>query len=392
MSGPVKTCPATVPGWFLPLLLGVWGALIVALAPSVLPGKYFADAVHVAELTLSEANWREYGASYLYTARFYATLGLGGDAPAAAVAALGWLLSWGFMLHALHVGSAGALCRVPLWLWAVAAVWSVPLAIYLGQYSKEVPALLSLWAVFFLLGSARHGRVVTVLGWALAAVLIAGFALYFRIYWALVAGFAFVLWLVWRLRLGGWAALLGLLALFLLASWASAEWRCHFLSGYRVVEQINRLDDPDSVTLILNPWVNTSVFIDLFNSLVGWLRLMLPIELLAHAGPQHLAFALWQWVSLGLFVWAVRGQRLLWGGAGWENGHPAGADRPRPLHALHTGGEQARAAAVVAWIIGFGLVQGAFEPDFGSFVRHEAVLAPLLLYLVQRRVTMRRWG
>jgi hypothetical protein len=40
-----------------------------------------------------------------------------------------------------------------------------------------------------------------------------------------------------------------------------------------------------------------------------------------------------------------------------------------------------RQSAAASWCVAFTIVQGMFEPDFGSFIKHETNLVPMLTYL-----------
>ncbi|MDD3416131.1 MAG: hypothetical protein PHY47_19385 [Lachnospiraceae bacterium] len=82
------------------------------------------------------------------------------------------------------------------------------------------------------------------------------------------------------------------------------------------------------------------------------LRMLFPIELL-RAGPKYMAYVLYQMlVSYGV-IKAVQ---------------------------MHSNNSKTKNLALYIYL-GFLLASGTFEPDFGSWVRHEAVVVPLLLII-----------
>ncbi len=192
------------------------------------------------------------------------------------------------------------------------------------------------------------------------------YAIGFRSYWAVIVVLFIVLVVGWRIGLG-WLARLALVAVAIVPlSLASEAFMGFWLSDGRTVVVEAREGDPESATLFFNPWPNTSPATDLANTIAGWLTLMLPFYLLKLGATQHLAFALFQFANTVIFV------RIA-------------ASLPRPRRNVAAVADDWQMAAAAAWCVAYTIVQGMFEPDFGSFVKHEANLVPMLMLLVSRR-------
>jgi len=201
----------------------------------------------------------------------------------------------------------------------------------------------------------------------LAAGIAMLYALGFRTYWAVIVVLYLVLMAGWQMGLG-WPARLALVALAILPlSLASESFAGLWLSDGRTVVVEAREGDPDSATLLFNRWPNTSPLTDLANATAGWLTLVLPFHLLTLGAVQHIAFALFQFANTAIFVRAA-------------------AALPRPQRGAPVSPDAWLGASAAAWCVAYTVVQGMFEPDFGSFVKHEANLVPMLMLLVARRV------
>jgi hypothetical protein len=105
-------------------------------------------------------------------------------------------------------------------------------------------------------------------------------------------------------------------------------------------------------TLIHRPFHGGSIFAQILNALTSFVRLLLPLELVRHGLP-HLAFATTQVVVTSVVLFGRREK------SGWSQEHLA-------------------AAAYLSFII----VQSVFVPDFGTFVRHQAVVLPWLVVVL----------
>jgi hypothetical protein len=330
-------------------LIGAAGLVLAIAGPMVLPEKHYFDTGTIRSLL--NDRYFEHSESFVSTARAYRVLGFPWLWPEALAGPFSFLLSFGAVIFGAR------LARAP-WqpaAFLLLAIWVVPLAVFHGTYSKEAFAIV---AIGLMARIARSGP-----GLLVAAGVGMLYALGFRTYWAVIVVLYVVLMAGWRLGLG-WPARLALVALAILPlSVASESFAGMWLSDGRTVVVETREDNPDSSTMFLNPWPNSSPATDLANSLAGWLMLILPFHLMAMGGAQHVAFALFQFANTAVFA------RIA-------------ASLPRPRQGVAPTTDDWQGAAAAAWCVAYTIVQGMFEPDFGSFVKHEANLAPMLMLLV----------
>jgi len=324
------------------------GIALAMIGPMIMPANYYFDTATIRESMLT-ARDLAINDSFNNTALVYRWLGFGTVLPDA----LAGPISYTAVFFAI-IASAG-LARVrwrPL-LFALFSAWNVPLAIYDGTHSKEAIALLVVAAMAGLSRSAA--------GVALAACVGLLYAVLFRNYW----GPVLVLWLAmlgaWRSG-GGWTLRLGAAVLMILPlSLAAYQYSGMWLSDGRTVVVDARAFDPDSATIFANLLPNTSAVTDLVNTVAGWAMLMAPVFLLHLGGMQHVTFAGFQFANTALFVlsqWQARRSGDLDSAVAW------------------------RFAAATTFCIAYTLVQGMFEPDFGSFAKHEVNLLPMLFFVL----------
>ena len=314
----------------------------------VLPANYYFDTATIRD-HMETAVTVAYNDSFNNTALLYRGLGFGTLFPHALAGPVSFTAVY------LAAVSAAGIARVNWipWLFALFAAWTVPLAIYDGTYSKEVIALLVTAAMARLSGSGR--------GVAFAAALGLAYAMLFRTYWGLVIVLWLTMLMVWRMG-GGWALrLFAAIAVIVPLSLAAHEFAGLWLSDGRTVVVEARGFAPDPATMFVNPLQNTSPVTDIVNTASGWLMLVLPISLLLLGGLQHVAFGVFQLTNTALFVATQRRAS----GAG-------GTDLPK----------QWRFAAAATFCVAYSLVQGMFEPDFGSFAKHEINLLPMFFYML----------
>jgi hypothetical protein len=325
------------------------GLLLSIAAPSLLPPHYFFDAAMIRELLSSPASLA-LNDSYGNTATLYAWLGFDSVFPHVVAGPVSYTL-----VFLAVVGAAGLRhARWRPWLFVLFAAWNVPLAVYHGVYSKEVFALLVTAAMIGLSGSTR--------GIAAAVLVGLAYAILFRFYWGLVLALWLAMLLVWRAG-RGWAVRLAVAAVVIVPlSIAAHTFADTWLSDGRTIAVEDRVGDPEAATTISNSWPNTSPFTDLANTMAGWLGLIVPLYLVSLGGAQHLAFAFFQLVNTGLFV---------------ESQHRYDP-RPPMLSRLDY-----RYAAAATFCVAYSIVQGMFEPDFGSFAKHETILLPAFFYVLR---------
>jgi hypothetical protein len=138
---------------------------------------------------------------------------------------------------------------------------------------------------------------------------------------------------------------------------------------------VDRVDSPDAQSAFDNLFENTGVATDVANAAWAWLYMNVPLALVARAAPHYVLFAVFQLCTLWFFA------------AGC-------AAFLKDARRLREAGRLRRAGSVylrcAAFVIAFSLTQSIFEPDFGSFLRHEVVFMIPMLIVVFYRAHARR--
>lgn len=296
--------------------------------------------------------------SYHNTAVFFALIGLNENANPWLVRVVCYSLAF------IPLVIARRTARVR-WDWrpySILAIWNVILAIYLGQYSKDVIAILLMGIILFLSGRGRSGMLLVI-------ITVASYALFFRIYWFLALAYFLSLYLIWKLSARTSYKILFFILALIAIFYANHIFTGQYLSDARFNINITRGGslDPDAVTLIDNIVINSSILSDLANTIIAWIMLLFPFYLFRIAGFHHIVFAIWEMVNVIVFVRIV--QALA---------QSDKSDRKNKAQSARWSDPRVRTA--IFWCIAFSLTQASFEPDFGSFARHQIILLPLFFF------------
>lgn len=281
---------------------------------------------------------------------------------------------WSLVLHVLPEGIVSplfycllvALAVRLLGVWEVrlvryhvlAGAWIVCTSIFLSDISKEFFALPV--AIWFCLAGTWGSRL-------LATLLFLFYAAFFRQYWA-ICYFYFVFVLIalrmhiaHRPRLAVLVLVLAYVVPFVAADALGLE----PLTEARNMVNADRVDSPDARSAFNNPLENTGFAADLGNAVIAWPYMNVPVALLLDAAaPHYVFFAAFQICSLWFFV------------AGCAS-FLRDAKRFRYRDSIHL--------RCAAFVIAYSLTQAIFEPDFGSFLRHELVfMIPMLILVFYR--------
>jgi len=342
------------------------GLLGLFAGQQVLPDKYFNDSRTIWRFMFSDQSLGFFD-SYANTARFFNVIGLRFvDSPL-----FQGLICYTIAFFCLH--SIYKLVKVPVskGIFVFLLIWNVPFVIYMGQLSKDLIVVMILALQLHLIHRKRKGHVFSVI------VLTALYALFFRHYWIIILYISAIFFLMitkdfnllgikfqrTRILFGKYFMKLSrpikysLLIFGIIVLQFAAYLNSIYLTDARTRVNLARLGDPEAVTLINNLLPNQSVFTDLVNWISGWLRLLIPVEVMRHGGLQHVAFSILHIVTISAFLLMVR--------------------------FLKKSGQGNRAVDwSIAWLISFSFVQGIFEPDFGSYLKHETALLPMFLYLM----------
>lgn len=317
------------------------GVMIVLFRQSILPEKFFADGEFIRSIALG-TNIAPADHSYLAVGLLYRWLGL------AHLPLLASLLGYAAYVAVMLWGARPLRTReasIPELVLLSAALMIG--AVYLGWYSKDVLVLPI--TVVALVRSRSRAVDVGLL------VAIAGYALLFRQYWAIVAGTFLVLRLAAaaRSRLSTIVVVVPVLAfaVAIVLGVALGVAPDHYRSSANASRDVT--DVQSAITPLLP---STALPLQAIDIVLTFLSLLAPIPLLLHGGSYYVLIALAlasMWVLL-----ANRARRAFAG-----DRDPVGERQ-------------------LALMLGFVVVQALFEPDYGSALRHLTPLLPVAVAYV----------
>lgn len=320
----------------------------------IFPEKYFFDAADVQNLMQTQLKF-DFMDSYRNTAIVMRWMSRCFPMDSQL---LGGLVLWSLLI--LPCGWIAARCAKGTWEhYLLLSCYAVMLPIFVWNTHKEV-----LQFVFFLLlyVVAHAIKRESLTADLLIVSLIFLWGMVFRSYYMIVAIFSAFFLMLSRLewekhpknetiKLILWIAISALILLLLIET-VSPKYITRVF-GNRISVNSTRYNDPNANTIILDLIDNPDgrLLIYLFNYVVGAVRMMFPFELLLR-GIKYLPFVLFQLLLTFLLVKSIRS-------------FMQGEIRQGP---------QKRLFCIVS---GFYLTSFLFEPDFGSFLRHQAALFPI---------------
>ncbi|WP_338151276.1 hypothetical protein [Persephonella sp. IF05-L8] len=231
------------------------------------------------------------------------------------------------------------------------SLWSFLMVVYLGQFSKEISVIILLTLTLYIAGKKDY-----IFFPALIVILIL-YAYYFRIYWVIILYFVLFLYFIKNFSKFKYILfLIGFLFLFVIANYKGI-----FLTDARASVNSFRIGSIDAQSLILNPLKNTSFVTDFLNSIIIFIFFIFPIPIILKLKLKYILFSLWELFNIFLFIKAAYF---------FKNKYDV------PIHI------KKRVKFSIIFIISFIFTQSLFEPDYGSFLKHQIGLIPLYLYLM----------
>lgn len=314
---------------------GIAGLVVASQSHRFLPAKLFLDEAIILRLIAGELT-SDGSSSYGTTGWLYRVTGLG------SITELFPILSYAvFAVTVIIAITWRGIPRLSFPAIGLAAGALLLGGVYLSQYSKEFFVL----PLVALLLAARRSPILEI-GWIALALLYAAFV---RPYWFLVVVlyvvFRFLIprlrsaWLLLPLIMLGFAAMIVVFDIFLGSS----------LTFFRT--DINNSLDFDRATQINDVITGAGFFSQWLNAAVIMVMMAFPLPMLLSGDPLQLLAGSFLAVCWALVV--VRSHRV------------TGAPGP--------------AVIPLAFLLSFLMVQTAFEPDFGSYLRHITPQLPLFL-------------
>jgi len=330
-------------------LLGFFGALSTLIWVNVLPEKYFYDGEYIRSLLGTELKPTAAFDAFVNTAWVFALMGFTPETPREITGITVFVLAFIPIAAWFFAG----LRKLQYWNVLLFGAWIAVASVYLGQLTKEVIALWFVSLILYTIGLRRP------MAW-MAFILPVFYAVGFRPYWLLIALF----WvLIWWLSYRNWAFSINVIffyASLMAVSIAHFLFRGEYLTDIR--ERLNefRVGSDVAQSMLANFLPNKTIVHDVINWTISWILILFPVPVLRFFEPLQLAFFLLV-TSTAISIYRV-------------------AINTRVAISMFTLSQQRRLRACITFMLAFTLVQAAFEPDYGSVLKHMTDLLPMIAY------------
>jgi hypothetical protein len=330
------------------IVLLILNLLVTVLAFYILPKRFFYDAVVIA---LDKGNEIGFLGSYPLTILFYKMTGLR-YLPFPIVG----LIQFPILMYILYkIGIPNNFEKLNIKN-ALVYLGILMMAVFMSMPSKEFITYLFVTQIVFIY---RNERISFKKSIFLSLFLLALFGVFYRPYFFLIPIIAIVMYGVSFVNFKNKTVstiFYGLLiAVFLSLSYGVIEGH-YFSESSREVINNTRLSGVDANSSIISPIKADTWYGETIGIIYGFFSVNIPVNGLKHIfSPQILAFVFWQ---LFLFyILLVRFSRCI-------------KDRIKNNYELW----------ILLILFAFFIVQGVFEPDLGSAVRHKIGVFPLIYY------------
>ncbi|ETY71974.1 hypothetical protein [Bifidobacterium moukalabense] len=345
--------------------------LAAKLLTMMLPAKYFYDNNRIVGMVNEDMSMEAWGGSYVVAANFFRAINIFGFT---SISQWSWFLG---MLLTLVVFFM--VLRLPeldmvqtIFLLACVGL----LNIYVFNIGKDAIQFLFFMAVYLVLLMPIKSSAVKI---ACAAIILYFESKVFRSYYVLIAALVLAIYCILAVfrrnhRLPPAVKIVIttvtmylLVCVMMVVASVAMHSEYEQIMGIRDYSLSSREGDVDSVTIIKN-WVggdnSTNLPLFLLNYLINAVRMMIPFEL-AIKGVQYLPFFCFQ-VAVTVYLAHLFGK----------------------LDEI----EDETQFLAISIFLGYVLASALFEPDFGSWVRHEAATFPVLHLLVfSRNQQLAQW-
>lgn len=345
--------------------------LAAKLLTMMLPAKYFYDNNRIVGMVNEDMSMEAWGGSYVVAANFFRAINIFGFI---SISQWSWFLG---MLLTLVVFFM--VLRLPeldmvqtIFLLACVGL----LNIYVFNIGKDAIQFLFFMAVYLVLLMPIKSSAVKIV---CAAIILYFESKVFRSYYVLIAALVLAIYCILAVfrrnhRLPPAVKIIIttvtmylLVCVMMVVASVAMHSEYEQIMGIRDYSLSSREGDVDSVTIIKN-WVggdnSTNLPLFLLNYLINAVRMMIPFEL-AIKGVQYLPFFCFQ-VAVTVYLAHLFGK----------------------LDEI----EDETQFLAISIFLGYVLASALFEPDFGSWVRHEAATFPVLHLLVfSRNQQLSQW-
>jgi hypothetical protein len=201
------------------------------------------------------------------------------------------------------------------------------------------------------------------LGIGLAAIL--WYIAYFRTYWgAVLALWCFLVFFHRRYDFS-WKTIPYVIVILLALSVFTTNFKGFYITDLRFDVNVNREGSSDAATMILPGVIATNTIMDVVNITKGYVMIAFPVYLFKTLNPLHAFFAIY---GTMLTLAMLRAGKLLC---------KAVVSREARIYKY----------LFLFWF-SYTIIQGAFEPDYGSFMKHQSVLFPIVSVILWKWSTL----
>jgi len=332
----------------------ILGLIFIFLNRHILPKKFFYDSLHIKTLLSNPYSFCLFN-SFLNTAYFYKMFGFSTSSSCYLVAIFSYSLC--FVCLILFLRRINFIFNFKMFL--IFFILNFILSIYVGQYSKEVIAFI---IVTLLISIEKNNNLV--IYFMLSSPIFLFYTLFFRIYWILIFYFFFIIKICWfyKPRALNYFTKITLFFVLTVILYTTIYYTTNkYLTSSRYIVNLCRIGSPDAQSILVNPLHNTSVITDLLNTILVFIYLIFPFKLfLLKMKLEYIIFVVWQIFNSLFFIKIVyylsKRKNLI---KRWD-----------------------QTTNCITLIIAFTIVQAMFEPDYGSFLKHQVVLFPAYIYLI----------
>lgn len=319
-----------------------------------LPKKYFYDSGHILAVMNGSSLTDK---SYSFTANFYNSIN---------ILKLTTIFQWSILLSLIaaiilffYLLKTKRSFAAKEYIFIYVTIFL--LNIYVFNLSKEVIQILIFALCVLVINSSRIKDI------KIKIAIISGIfvleSIYFRIYYLILATLVPIIYFFVKndRKIKPIRAILMVLAIFLLEAFVTSlilpDGYSQIITARSSVNDMRlQLGDKDANTMILEVFgQNNNFFTFSVNYILDFFRLVLPVELFAK-GIKYSIFAVYQIVITYIIVASLKNNR-----------------------------KDTRKLLALSAIIGFMMISAIFEPDFGSFVRHQTCIYPFMTIIINER-------
>lgn len=317
---------------------------VKAVQFEIFPKKYFYDSTRILALSMGSTDVTD--KAYSFAGNFFKFINIFGFTTLAQWA---YFLAFISIILIIIVLAKNQKISLKNFLFVVASVGL--LNIYVFNISKDIIQFLFFYLVFIILNNKKISNQKKLF---LSCLVLLFEALGFRVYYLIMAMLMVTIYFIYEKKIKNkkinkktvkkiifLALLLFFLEVFVVQIISISNYNS--VINARYITNVNRESSPDAVTII-NDLLgrNTSFIKFILNYLINFVRMLFPIELITK-GVKYIPFIFYQlFITITLFKTSTKlnDKNIMW----------------------------------LITFVSFIMISVIFEPDFGSFIRHESTL------------------